>query len=77
MGHVLEIRGIKKYFPGVRALDWAEDDVVRFYPGESWALAGENGAGKSTLTHILSGVYQKDGGEVLPARRAIRSGQCA
>ncbi len=65
MGHVLEIRGIKKRFPGVRALDWSENDVVRMGPGESWALAGENGAGKSTLTHILSGVYQKDGGEVL------------
>jgi len=58
---LLELRGIDKHFPGVRALKDAQFDVRR---GEVHALIGENGAGKSTLIKIVSGVYQPDSGEI-------------
>ena len=60
-GAVLEMRGICKYFPGVRAL---QDVDFTLREGEIHALMGENGAGKSTLMNVLTGVYPKDGGEV-------------
>lgn len=60
---LLEMRGISKSFPGVRAL---KDVRLTLYPGEVHSLMGENGAGKSTLMKILSGAYQADpGGEIL------------
>ena len=55
------MRGICKYFPGVRALEQV-DFTLR--EGEIHALMGENGAGKSTLIKVLTGVYHKDAGEV-------------
>ncbi len=60
-GTVLDVRGIVKTFPGVRALDNVDFKLRR---GEIHALVGENGAGKSTLIHILGGVYQPDAGEI-------------
>ena len=59
MAPVLEMQGISKTFPGVRALSNVSLSV---YPGEVHALMGENGAGKSTLMKILSGAYQSDPG---------------
>ncbi|MGU3400979.1 sugar ABC transporter ATP-binding protein [Brucellaceae bacterium D45D] len=59
---LLEMRGIAKTFPGVRALDNVN---IALYPGEVTALIGENGAGKSTLVKILTGIYQPDEGEIL------------
>ena len=60
---ILEMRGISKTFPGVKAL---HDVQLTVYPGEVHALMGENGAGKSTLMKILSGAYVADhGGEIL------------
>jgi ABC-type sugar transport system ATPase subunit len=58
---VLELVGIEKSFPGVRALRGVDLDVR---PGEVHCLVGENGAGKSTLIKILAGVHQADSGEV-------------
>ena len=58
---ILELTGIVKTFPGVRALD---DAGLRVYPGQVMALLGENGAGKSTLMKVLTGIYQADSGSV-------------
>lgn len=58
---VLEMRGITKEFPGVKALDQVDFTLRK---GEIHALVGENGAGKSTLIKIISGVYHKDAGEI-------------
>ena len=57
----LELRGIDKTFPGVRAL--SDVDLILRY-GEIHALVGENGAGKSTLLKIMTGVYQPDAGTI-------------
>ncbi len=58
---LLTMRGICKYFPGVRALENV-DFTLR--AGEIHALMGENGAGKSTLIKVLTGVHAKDGGRI-------------
>jgi monosaccharide-transporting ATPase len=58
---LLEMRGICKGFPGVRAL---QDVDFTLRKGEIHALMGENGAGKSTLIKVLTGVYPKDKGEI-------------
>ena len=75
---VLQLRGICKYFPGVKALQNV-DFTLR--AGEIHALMGENGAGKSTLIKVLTGVYEKDGGEIFIEGRqgavSIRSPQDA
>ncbi len=57
---LLEIRGLGKQFPGVRALHNARLTLAR---GEVLAVIGENGAGKSTLMKILAGVQKADDGE--------------
>jgi ribose transport system ATP-binding protein len=59
---VIEMRGISKAFPGVKALSSVSFACAA---GEVHALCGENGAGKSTLIKILSGVYRPDSGVVL------------
>jgi len=56
------MRGVRKEFPGVVALDNVDFELRR---GEVHVLLGENGAGKSTLMKILSGAYHKDDGEIL------------
>jgi len=60
--YVLEMSGISKSFPGVKALDHVG---IRVRPGTVHALMGENGAGKSTLMKCLFGIYHMDEGEVL------------
>ena len=57
---LLELRGISKSFPGVKALD---DVSFAIWPGEIHMLLGENGAGKSSLMKILCGAYSADSGE--------------
>ena len=58
----LEMRGVCKSFPGVKALDHAQ---LRLRPGTVHALMGENGAGKSTLMKCMFGIYEMDEGEVI------------
>src|SRR5438552_7668945 len=65
---LLAVRGLTKAFPGVCALDGVDFTLRR---GEIHALMGENGAGKSTLIKVLTGVYRRDGGEILLGGRPI------
>jgi simple sugar transport system ATP-binding protein len=58
---LLEIRGLSKSFPGVKALQAVDFTVRR---GEIHALMGENGAGKSTLIKVLTGVHPRDSGTI-------------
>ena len=58
---ILEMEGIEKAFPGVRALKGAS---LTLYPGEVHALMGENGAGKSTLIKVLAGAVRPDAGKI-------------
>jgi ribose transport system ATP-binding protein len=57
----VEMRNIRKSFPGVQALDGVD---LNIRPGEVLALVGENGAGKSTLIKILCGAHHADAGEI-------------
>ena len=59
---LLEIKGLEKTFPGVRALKGVQLTVNK---GEVHSLMGENGAGKSTLIKVLTGIYQKNGGTIM------------
>ena len=59
--HILEVKNLTKYFPGIKALDGVHLTVRS---GEVHALIGENGAGKSTLVKILTGVYFPTQGEI-------------
>lgn len=61
MQPLLQLAGIDKAFPGVKALSGA---ALSVYPGKVMALVGENGAGKSTMMKVLTGIYQKDAGSV-------------
>src|SRR3954469_16929321 len=58
---LLEMHGIAKTFPGVRALDGVDLDVRA---GEVHCLLGQNGAGKSTLIKVLAGAHQPDAGSI-------------
>src|SRR4051812_11239365 len=58
---LLEMHGIVKTFPGVRALDGVDLDVRA---GEVHCLLGQNGAGKSTLIKVLAGAHQPDAGSI-------------
>ena len=58
----LELKGVSKSFPGVKALDNVQ---LAVRPGTVHALMGENGAGKSTLMKCLFGIYKMDAGEIL------------
>jgi len=59
---ILELHDIRKYFPGIKALDGVNLSVRA---GEVHALIGENGAGKSTLVKVLTGIYSADSGQIM------------
>ncbi len=69
MSPAVELVGITKTFPGVRAL---EDVSLALRPGRVHALVGENGAGKSTLINVLGGSLPPDRGEVRLDGQAVR-----
>ncbi|WP_377194116.1 sugar ABC transporter ATP-binding protein [Ruegeria meonggei] len=68
MDKLVDMTGIDKHFPGVHALKSVQFDL---FPGEVHALMGENGAGKSTLMKILSGIYQRDGGDLVIEGKSV------
>ncbi|MGY1743485.1 MULTISPECIES: sugar ABC transporter ATP-binding protein [unclassified Blastococcus] len=59
---VVEVRGLRKEYPGVLAVDDASFSVA---PGEVLGLVGKNGAGKSTVIKMLAGLVTPDAGEIL------------
>ena len=59
--YLLEMKNICKSFPGVKALQSVNFQLL---PGEIHALLGENGAGKSTLIKVLGGIYIAEVGEI-------------
>lgn len=59
--YVLELKGITKIFPGVKALNNVQ---FKLLPGEVHALMGENGAGKSTFIKVITGVHKAEEGEM-------------
>jgi len=65
---VLELRGVRKRFGAVQALDGVD---LRCAGGEVHALLGENGAGKSTLMHVVAGLVAPDAGEMHLAGRPV------
>jgi ribose transport system ATP-binding protein len=71
---LLEVRNVRKHFPGVQALDGASLQVAS---GEVLAVVGENGAGKSTLMKILAGIHAPDDGRVLIDGQPARLGSVA
>ena len=70
-GYLLEMIGISKEFPGVKALDNVQ---LRLRKGTVHALMGENGAGKSTLMKCLFGIYNEDSGEIYIEGQKVKFG---
>jgi len=66
--YILELRGITKIFPGVKALDGVDFALKE---GEIHALMGENGAGKSTFIKVITGVHEPDEGEIYLRGRRV------
>ena len=69
--YILQMKGITKTFPGVKALD---NVTVEILSGEIHGLIGENGAGKSTLMKVLMGIYKADEGEILVEGQSVKIG---
>ena len=59
---IVQLKDVRKTFPGVVALSKMQLDVRK---GEILGLIGENGAGKSTLIKVLTGVYHPDEGQII------------
>ena len=71
---VLEVRGLVKEYPGVKALQGVDLDVLA---GEVHCLLGPNGAGKSTLIKCVSGAVEPTAGEILFQGEPLPSGDPA
>ncbi|MFC0188835.1 ABC transporter ATP-binding protein [Fictibacillus aquaticus] len=70
MEYVIEMRNIRKEFPGIVAND---DITLQVKKGEIHALLGENGAGKSTLMNVLFGLYQPEKGEIFVKGKKVEN----
>ncbi len=68
MAPLLEIRGLRRHFGGVLAVDGVDLSVE---PGEILSVIGPNGAGKTTLFNLITGLFPPDTGEIAFAGRAI------
>jgi len=66
---VLEAKNLTKQFGGIKALDHAD---FKLYKNEIVAIVGDNGAGKSTLIKLISGVYNKDSGEIYIDNKLVK-----
>ncbi|WP_216827733.1 ABC transporter ATP-binding protein [Alkalihalobacterium elongatum] len=69
MSYVIEMKNIRKEFPGIVAND---NVTLQLKQGEIHALLGENGAGKSTLMNVLFGLYQPEKGEILVKGQPVK-----
>lgn len=67
--YLLELRGMRKSFPGVLATDNVD---LKIKPGEVHALLGENGAGKSTLVKMIYGILKADAGSIFHKGQAVQ-----
>lgn len=67
---LLHMRGIVKHFPGAKALDGVDLEIL---PGEVHCLLGQNGAGKSTLIKVLAGAHRPDAGTILWKGEPLRT----
>ena len=65
---LLEARNVAKHFGGVQAL---KDVSLTINEGEIYGLIGPNGAGKTTFFNVLTGLYQRDAGDILFAGEAL------
>lgn len=68
-GYILQMSGINKTFPGVKALDDVQFNLKR---GTVHALMGENGAGKSTLMKCLFGIFTMDSGKIVYEGKEVK-----
>ena len=66
---ILELRGITKIFPGIKALNNVHFQLKK---GEVHALMGENGAGKSTFIKVITGVYSPEEGQIFLDGKEVR-----
>lgn len=67
--YILELKGITKIFPGVKALDNVQ---FQLKAGEIHALMGENGAGKSTFIKVITGVHKAEEGEMILDGKVVK-----
>ena len=68
MPNILEVKDLKKEYPGVKAVDGISFSVKK---GTCFGLLGPNGAGKTTAIEIIEGITASDGGSILYKNRPI------
>ena len=67
---LLSVKGVSRYFGGLRAVDGVSFDVFR---GEILGILGPNGAGKTVLFNLISGIYEPSSGEIWFSGERIES----